>query len=137
MNTINGTLEQVSGELTGILSAGNGRSGTVAAGIIALIIETGEEQLQRVEEAGDVAAENAVLAESWAVGGTGARSGEDEDNAKYYAEKAAESVMPGGYAYFSVDNSTGEAVVKVASSIADDVSFAINTDNGELEVTVV
>lgn len=137
MNTINGTIEQVSGELTGILSAGNGRSGTVAAGIIALIIETGEEQLQRVEEAGEEAAENAVLAESWAVGGTGTRSGEDVDNAKYYAEKAAESVMPGGYAYFSVNNSTGEAVVTVASSIADEVTFAINTDNGELEVTVV
>jgi hypothetical protein len=31
------------------------------------------------------------LAESWAVGGTGSRDGEDSDNAKYYAEQAAKS----------------------------------------------
>ncbi|MDO4581970.1 MAG: hypothetical protein Q4B96_05255 [Bacillota bacterium] len=38
--------------------------------------------------AGD-AADSATLAESYAVGGTGARSGEDTDNAKYYKEQAA------------------------------------------------
>ncbi|MCR5621420.1 MAG: hypothetical protein K6G18_06150 [Treponema sp.] len=32
---------------------------------------------------------NATLAESWAVGHTGTRTGEDTDNAKYYAETAA------------------------------------------------
>lgn len=31
---------------------------------------------------------SATLSESWAVGGTGTRSGEDTDNAKYYAEQA-------------------------------------------------
>lgn len=31
------------------------------------------------------------LAESWAIGGTGSRDGEDSDNAKYYAEQAAKS----------------------------------------------
>ena len=31
------------------------------------------------------------LAESWTIGGTGSRDGEDSDNAKYYAEQAAKS----------------------------------------------
>lgn len=33
----------------------------------------------------------ATAAESWAVGGTGSRIGEDQDNAKYYAQRAKES----------------------------------------------
>lgn len=37
------------------------------------------------------AKEAATLAESWAVGGTDTRDGEDEDNAKYYAESAKSS----------------------------------------------
>lgn len=32
-----------------------------------------------------------TMSKSWAVGGTGAREGEDSDNAKYYAERAKES----------------------------------------------
>lgn len=32
-------------------------------------------------------------AQSWAVGGTGTRPGEDEDNSKYYADKAAQVVV--------------------------------------------
>lgn len=40
-----------------------------------------------------VRAENAVTAaQSWAVGATGTRSGEDVDNAKYYARKAQDAV---------------------------------------------
>lgn len=34
---------------------------------------------------------SATLAESWAVGGTGKRTGEDEDNAQYYAEQAGDA----------------------------------------------
>lgn len=33
----------------------------------------------------------AVTAQSWAVGGTGSRDGEDSDNAKYYAERASDA----------------------------------------------
>lgn len=40
----------------------------------------------------DAAAASAKLAQSWAVGGTDSREGEDSDNSKFYAEKAAEWV---------------------------------------------
>lgn len=39
----------------------------------------------------DAAERHAILAESYAVGGTGTRTGEDADNAKYYKEEAGES----------------------------------------------
>jgi hypothetical protein len=37
------------------------------------------------------AADSAVLAESWAAGGTGSRTGEDTNNAKYFSQQAAAS----------------------------------------------
>lgn len=44
----------------------------------------------------NAAKESAVLSESWAVGGTGLRPGEDENNAKYWAEQAAKGGSGGG-----------------------------------------
>ena len=46
--------------------------------------------------------DSAVLAESWAVGGTGTREGEDTDNAKYYAEMAEQQAAVGGYLFFQI-----------------------------------
>ena len=42
----------------------------------------------------------ATLSESWAVGGTGTRSGEDTDNAKYYAEQA-QQVAQGAMGWYA------------------------------------
>ena len=43
---------------------------------------------------------SATLSESWAVGGTGTRSGEDTDNAKYYAEQA-QQVAQGAMGWYA------------------------------------
>ena len=45
------------------------------------------------------AAGSAKISESWAVGGTGIRTGEDTDNAKYYAQ-LAQTVAQGAQGYF-------------------------------------
>lgn len=60
---------------------------------------TAETQRQTAEEAREnqetgyvkQAQDAATEAESWAVGGTGSRDGEDTDNAKYYAERAKQA----------------------------------------------
>ena len=49
------------------------------------------------------AADNAKLAESWAVGETGTRQGEDTDNAKYYAQLAEQQAAEGGWIRFYID----------------------------------
>lgn len=46
------------------------------------------------------AKDSATLAESWAIGGTGTRSGEDTNNAMYYAQQAASSAN-GYLGYYS------------------------------------
>ena len=94
---------------------------------------------QRAEEAAgnaETAAANAVLSESWAVGGTGTREGEDTNNVKYYAECAENAYDHGGYAGFEIDLSTGDLIVTVTEALKDEVSFEINTATGDLEVIV-
>ena len=69
-------------------------------------VETAKESVKEAAglveqtEAKAAAAEaSAKLAESWAVGGTGSREGEDTDNAKYYAQ-IAQQVAQGGVGYY-------------------------------------
>lgn len=90
----------------------------------------------RAETAATSAEEDAILSESWAVGGTGTRPGEDNDNAKHYAEVAQQGAEEAGYAWFDIDDETGEMMVTVTDNLAEDVNFAINENIGELEVTV-
>lgn len=78
----------------------------------------------------------ATLSESWAVGGTGTRSGEDANNAKFYASVARQNAEDAGFAWFDIDDSDGNMYVKVTDDLAEDVTFAINEESGELEVTV-
>ncbi len=66
------------------------------------------------------AATSAKTAESWAIGGTGSRSGEDTNNAKYWAEQAETTVTGvvslngnGGKITLAVDNSTGDISITV------------------------
>ena len=87
------------------------------------------------DDATDAAA-SATRSESWAVGGTGTRPGEDGDNAKYYAEVAQQGAEEAGYVWFDIDDQTGEMMVTITDNLAEDVTFAINENIGELEVTV-
>ena len=102
-------------------------------------IDNANTAAQRAEDAaGDVTEANnyAKQSQSWAVGGTGIRPGEDTDNAKHYAEVAQQGAEEAGYAWFDIDDETGEMMVTVSDNLADDVTFAINENTGELEVTV-
>ena len=60
------------------------------------IVEQARESAQHAEDA-------AILSESWAVGETGTRPGEDEDNAKYYAQLAEQQAAEGGWIRFYID----------------------------------
>lgn len=104
--------------------------------IITQAIAALNDGVARAEGAADSADESAILSESWAVGGTGTRSGEDTDNAKHYAELAAQSADTAGYAYFDIDETTGEMIVTVANNLDNDLLFQINEAVGELEVVL-
>lgn len=70
-------------------------SATAAAGSAA----TASQQAIAADTSAEEASASATTSESWAVGGTGTRSGEDTDNAKYYAQ-LAQTVAQGAQGYF-------------------------------------
>lgn len=91
-----------------------------------------EQTSQDVESTGH----SADLAQSYAVGGTGTREGEDTDNARHYSELAAQSADAAGYAFFEIDDEDGEMYVTVANNLDNDLTFEINENTGHLEVIV-
>lgn len=89
--------------------------------------------------AADAAAEaqkQARSSESWAVGGTGSREGEDQNNSKFWAMVAQQGAEHSGYAIFDVNDQDGQMYVTITDPLAQDVSFLVNETTGELEVTI-
>lgn len=99
--------------------------------------EAAEQSATEAAASAESATESVTLSESWAVGGTGTRPGEDTDNAKHYAELAQQGAEEAGFAWFDIDDSTGLMMVTVTDNLAEDVTFAINEQSGELEVIVI
>lgn len=95
-----------------------------------------EESERNAGESEESAERNAILAESWAVGGTGTRPGEDNNNAKHYAMIAQQGAEESGFAWFDVNDQDGEMYVTITPNLAEDVSFSVNESNGILEVVV-
>lgn len=64
--------------------------------------------IQQAPQQAANAAANATLSESWAVGGTGTREGENTNNAKYYAEQA-QQVSQGAVGWYETEQALQEA----------------------------
>ena len=64
----------------------------------------------------------ATLSESWAIGGTGSRTGEDKNNSKYYSERSAEEA--------AAAKNSAENAAKYAQIAAPD--FYLDIDTGRL-----
>lgn len=57
------------------------------------VMESAQTSADNAKVSEESAEDSAILSESWVIGGTGVREGEDVDNSKYYAEQASESVL--------------------------------------------
>lgn len=72
-----------------------------------------------------------IASKSWAVGGTSSRDNEDNDNSKWYSEKAkmeadrAASFSELTFPEFSLDNGTGHLMCKQGKN----VTFSLNSNN--------
>ena len=93
------------------------------------------EQAEAAAGSAEDAADAATLAESWAVGGTGTREDEDNDNAKHYAELAAQGAEESGYAWFDVHDDDGHMYIYISDNLSEDVSFAVEEATGRLAIT--
>jgi len=112
-------------------------------------IVAGETNIQaQVEQArhyAENAATDALLAQSYAVDGTGIRSGEKEDNAKYYKEQAEQhAAMAGEYrdqgqSYLESTKAVLEEIIKkttMAEFGIDDTGHLVYTDTSTYNFTV-
>lgn len=120
-------------------------SSAIAEAIAALndAVDTATEQAEAAQAAAgtasgaaDDAAAQAVLSESWAVGGTESREGEDQNNSKFWAMVAQQGAEHSGYAIFDVNDQDGQMYVTITDPLAQDVTFLVNENTGELEVTI-
>lgn len=73
-----------------------------------------------------------LISKSWAVGDTGVRSGEDTDNAKYYAQQANSLNQQSLRALDNANNAVNIATQKMLG-----VSFEVNLNTGELMMNVL
>lgn len=74
-------------------------------------IQTAADNIAAIQQApasASAAAASATLSESWAVGGTGSREGEDANNAKYYCEQA-QSVTQGQLGWYATPQDLQDA----------------------------
>lgn len=94
-----------------------------------------QEAIDAVRIYAERADDDATLAESWAVGGTGTRSGEDYDNSKFYAEAAEQSAVGAGFVYFEI-RYPGYLYMYRTPNLDGSLDFDIN-ENGELEVSMI
>lgn len=109
------TLTQIEADLSVFASAENERETAEAARASAETARAAAETARENAETGYVAqarqyaaqaqqyasSDNAMLSQSWAVGGTGTRYQEDTNNSKYWCEQAAYIVSEGGVASFN------------------------------------
>lgn len=91
-----------------------------------------DEAVNAVNGAAEDAQAYAALAESWAVGGTGTRPGEDYANSMYYAEMAKQAATEKGFVSFEIVY-PGILHMYITENLTSSIDFEINS-NGELEV---
>lgn len=77
------------------------------------------EDIRQAPQKAAEAADSATLSQSWAIGGTGAREGEDTDNAKYWCAEA-QKVAQGALGWYE-----SESALKSAHPIGQDGQWAL------------
>lgn len=80
-----------------------------------------------------IAVNNAALSKSYAVGGTGTRTGEDTDNSKYYSEQSQASSQTAQSYAEQAEAAGDEAVRKIEEALAQNIpQFTIDFTTGHL-----
>lgn len=79
------------------------------------------------------AVNNATLSKSYAVGGTGTRTGEDTDNSKYYSEKSQASSQTAQSYAEQAEQASDEVVNRIDEAISQNVpQFIVDLATGHL-----
>ena len=97
------------------------KSASVSAGSAAASAAAAAGSKAAADKSAGVAKDSAILSQSWAVGDTGTREGENTDNARYWAQQAH---MAAGGGVVSFNGRTGSVIPKKGDYTAADVGAA-------------
>ena len=97
------------------------KSASVSAGSAAASAAAAAGSKAAADKSAGVAKDSAILSQSWAVGDTGTREGENTDNARYWAQQAH---MAAGGGVVSFNGRTGSVIPKKGDYKAPDVGAA-------------
>lgn len=142
---LEGTLIEIEQQLTEFDEAEAARSQAEQGRVTAEIARVQAEAAREDQESGYVAqarqyaqqagvyasSDYAKIGESWAVGGTGVRYGEDTNNSKYWAEVAAQVVTEGGVASFN--GRTGNVSPEAGDYTAELIPYGSATVKSSLD----
>ena len=97
------------------------KSASVSAGSAAASAAAAAGSKAAADKSAGVAKDSAILSQSWAVGDTGTREGENTDNARYWAQQAH---MAAGGGVVSFNGRTGSVMPEKGDYTASDVGAA-------------
>lgn len=108
------------------------KSASVSAGSAAASAAAAAGSKAAADKSAGVAKDSAILSQSWAVGDTGTREGENTDNARYWAKQAH---MAAGGGVVSFNGRTGSVIPKKGDYTAADVGAPALDDNGKIKLS--
>ena len=130
--TIAFSINDKTGAISAFIKNGSITDAMLETGYLAKITEQSAKATNMANSAttsSNSAYDNAKLSQSYAIGGSGVRDGEDTDNSKYYSEQASKSAIASANSASAASTKASEAASSASSASASATKSATSESN--------
>lgn len=130
--TIAFSINDKTGAISAFIKNGSITDAMLETGYLAKITEQSAKATNMANSAttsSNSAYDNAKLSQSYAIGGSGVRDGEDTDNSKYYSEQASKSAIASANSASTASTKASEAATSASSASASATKSATSESN--------
>lgn len=130
--TIAFSINDKTGAISAFIKNGSITDAMLETGYLAKITEQSAKATNMANSAttsSNSAYDNAKLSQSYAIGGSGVRDGENTDNAKYYSEQASKSAIASANSASTASTKASEAATSASSASASATKSATSESN--------
>lgn len=130
--TIAFSINDKTGAISAFIKNGSITDAMLETGYLAKITEQSAKATNMANSAttsSNSAYDNAKLSQSYAIGGSGVRDGEDTDNSKYYSEQASKSASASANSASTASTKASEATTSASSASASATKSATSESN--------
>jgi len=131
-STIAFSINDKTGAISAFIKNGSITDAMLETGYLAKITEQSAKATNMANSAttsSNSAYDNAKLSQSYAIGGSGVRDGEDTDNSKYYSEQASKSASASANSASTASTKASEAATSASSASASATKSATSESN--------